>query len=249
MKLTSHKSASAAAHLAGQALVEPADARIVDRIAEHAVTIKTRKGQRLTVDIEQPDTLYLVRSGLLIINAGTSSTAAGRQVMGVLYAHDIFRARDLPRLPGIGLTALMPGEVLRLRWNIFEELASRDFSITRMIMRRGGHLQARTNMHIATLTTLSGEERVKLFLLDLALRTGTRLGATLSCEMPFSRADMADYLALNADTLSRIMSRLRTSGLVTTPGRGHLIIKDVDSLAQCPFAATLRDTYGKGPTP
>ena len=45
-------------------------------------------------------------------------------------------------------------------------------------------------------------------LLQAACRLGTSTGGAIAFDMPLSRNEVAEYLALNADTLSRIMSRL-----------------------------------------
>nr|WP_244600204.1 helix-turn-helix domain-containing protein [Blastochloris tepida] len=43
---------------------------------------------------------------------------------------------------------------------------------------------------------------------------------------------MASYLAINADTLSRIMVQLATAGIIERAGRNDVMIKDVDALMQ-----------------
>lgn len=58
--------------------------------------------------------------------------------------------------------------------------------------------------------------------------------------MHMSRNDIADYLALNADTLSRIMSRLKARGLIAQTGRSRIVVPNWKSLCEeSPVAGTL----------
>lgn len=68
--------------------------------------------------------------------------------------------------------------------------------------------------HVATLGRLDSTERVILFLAEMARRQEQSSNGTSAVSLPMSREDIADYLGLNAETVSRIMSRLKKSGLI-----------------------------------
>lgn len=68
--------------------------------------------------------------------------------------------------------------------------------------------------HVATLGRLDSTERVILFLADMARRTEGLNGAGGHVALPMSREDIADYLGLNSETVSRVMSRIKKTGLV-----------------------------------
>ncbi len=46
----------------------------------------------------------------------------------------------------------------------------------------------------------------------MALEVGVAAGSTVAIELPLTRTEIAQYLALNADTLSRLMSRFKATG-------------------------------------
>ena len=58
-------------------------------------------------------------------------------------------------------------------------------------------------------------EKLAYFLIDLAWRTQSRG----RIELPMSRYDIADYLGLSSETVSRTFTALRTRGLISTKGR------------------------------
>jgi CRP-like cAMP-binding protein len=61
------------------------------------------------------------------------------------------------------------------------------------------------------LTQKSADERVAWFLLELAERSQTKDGAL---HLPMSRTDIADYLGMVIETVSRALSRLKRAGTI-----------------------------------
>jgi hypothetical protein len=95
-------------------------------------------------------------------------------------------------------------------------------------------------VHTAIVGGLSGEDRVVSFLIELTLRLGTPAAAGITFTVPLSHTEIADYLALNADTLSRSCraSRLAVSyGPGPRPGGEFLC-------ALSPVAGALAATHG-----
>ena len=90
---------------------------------------------------------------------------------------------------------------------------------------------------MAILAGLASEQRVAALLIEAACRLGVNDGKSISFDMPLSRTEVAEYLALNADTLSRIMSRLTHGNILERSGRAQMTIRDWDELvAHCPLA-------------
>lgn len=59
-------------------------------------------------------------------------------------------------------------------------------------------------MHIAAMSGLNSEERVAV-LIEIGAHIGMQAGGAISFELPLTRYNIADYLALNPDTVSRIL--------------------------------------------
>ncbi|MEL7527516.1 MAG: helix-turn-helix domain-containing protein [Pseudomonadota bacterium] len=84
--------------------------------------------------------------------------------------------------------------------------------------------------HLVTLGRLDSTERVTLFLADMARRMGRPVGQSLYLELPMTREDIADYLGLNTETISRVFSRLKKNKLVQFPSRSAIVIPDPKAL-------------------
>ncbi len=72
----------------------------------------------------------------------------------------------------------------------------------------------RSQDHVLTLGRRAAGERVASFLVDLA----ARLGAADGLELPMSRQDIADYLGLTIETVSRTFTQLQGAGLIKMAG-------------------------------
>lgn len=65
----------------------------------------------------------------------------------------------------------------------------------------------------------SAEERVAIFLVNLAERTGRGKELATRFRLPISRHDLSNYLGLAPETLSRLFKRLEEQGFIATEGR------------------------------
>lgn len=79
---------------------------------------------------------------------------------------------------------------------------------------------ARAQMHMLLLGRATACERVARFLLDMADRFREDL-----VTLPMSRQDMADYLGLTIETVSRMLGRLQADGLVEFAGSRHFRVR------------------------
>ena len=74
----------------------------------------------------------------------------------------------------------------------------------------------------------TAEERVVSFLLAIHRKSGT--GGEI--EVPMSRQDMADYLGLTMETVSRMMTSLNRRGLIATGARHTVILRKLTALRE-----------------
>jgi CRP/FNR family nitrogen fixation transcriptional regulator len=80
----------------------------------------------------------------------------------------------------------------------------------------------RAQEHLLVLGRQNAVERVAAFLVDMS----ERQGGLRTIELPMSRTDIADYLGLTIETVSRVFSKLRQKGVLRLPSlRGVEIMK------------------------
>lgn len=83
--------------------------------------------------------------------------------------------------------------------------------------------------HSILLCRKSAVERIASFLLGMASRQSAPVvGKRLS--LPMCRVDIADFLGLTIETVSRSLTKLRSLGVIELPDRGGFVIRDLAKL-------------------
>lgn len=85
--------------------------------------------------------------------------------------------------------------------------------------------------HVTTLTRKSAEAKVAGFLLKLA-ETSNATSEETSINLPMNRLDIADYLGMSIETVSRRLTALKAAGIIQLPNRKTAEIKSVSRLAE-----------------
>ncbi len=97
---------------------------------------------------------------------------------------------------------------------------------------------ARAGLHSLVLGRLTAPERIATFLIDVILRSRLQMEDGVEFLLPMNREDIADYLGLNSETVSRIFTRLRKVGVLALPRPGRAILRDARALLEMiPFEA------------
>ena len=86
----------------------------------------------------------------------------------------------------------------------------------------------RSQDHALTLGRRSANERVASFLVDMA----ARLGDVDNLELPMTRQDIAAYLGLTIETVSRTLTHLQVSGLIKLAGCRSIHLRKPRALAE-----------------
>jgi len=99
-------------------------------------------------------------------------------------------------------------------------LARRLWSLTAHDLRRA--------QHHTLLLIKSAQERVAAFLLEMA----ERLCAGSAVELPMSRQDIADYLGLTIETVSRTLSQFEDAATIALPTSRRVVLRNRPLLAR-----------------
>ncbi len=84
---------------------------------------------------------------------------------------------------------------------------------------------------VMLLGTMSAEQRVASFLLNLSERFAVRGYSRIEFTLRMTREEMGSYLGMKLETVSRMFSRFQKEGLLETHGK-KIRLLDIDALAQ-----------------
>ena len=170
-----------------------------------------------------------------------------RTVIELLYPGDILVPGLQAPLRDLALIAKRPVEFWRLTITSFAGESSRDSQLWQAIFLRLNAQNARSQLHIAATSGLNCEQRIAGFLIEIGSRLGVFNGGALSFELPMSRYSIAEYLSLNADTVSRTLSGLTAAKIIERRGRFQISILNWDALVEmCPLSDAIAKLHGAG---
>jgi CRP/FNR family transcriptional regulator, anaerobic regulatory protein len=221
----------------------PARDPAIAKLAMHAGTLRTRRGQSIGFTLDGGETAFIVRAGALMLQITLPATP--RQIVTFLFPGDVLRSSAIPPEANASLISANAAEVWRFGWASLENLAAMDPSLARFFQDSAATSIARQALHIAALGRFTSEQRVATVFTELAMLTGEPSPAGgILIDMPFRRNDLADYLGLNPDTLSRIVSRLKRTGILGHSARSRTLVRDFRALARLsPAASSLAEIH------
>ena len=105
-------------------------------------------------------------------------------------------------------------------------LAAERGDVARRLLELATDSLRRSQDHVLMLGRRTACERVAALLLDLAERTG----AQSLLDVPMTRQDMADYLGLTIETVSRTLTQFQHDGLIALPSARKVLLRDRGAL-------------------
>ncbi len=187
------------------------------------VTYYPRRVQIVHED-EAADGLYKVISGTVCTYKVLSD--GRRQIGGFYLPNDIF---GLESAEGHTLAAetITNSKVLVIRKSVLSALASRNAALTNHLLSITARELARALDRVLLLSSKSAQERVVGFLLEMANR-GASTGNSVDLSM--SRQDIADYLGLTIETVSRTLWALENCGAIEITRRRRIHFRSRSAL-------------------
>jgi CRP/FNR family transcriptional regulator, nitrogen fixation regulation protein len=173
---------------------------------------------------EPAEYLYKVVSGTV----RTSKVLAdGRRQIGDFYLPgDIFGLESGDEHT-FSAEAIAKSKVLVIKRSTLVALAARDNEVAQQLWTiTGGELQ-RVQGHILLLIK-TAQERVVGFLLEMA----DRVSSGNAFELPMSRQDIADYLGLTIETVSRTITHLESVAAIEVPTSRRIVLSNRTALSR-----------------
>ena len=154
-----------------------------------------------------------------------------RQITGFLFPGDLLGLTIAGRY-AYTAEAMIDSSFCRFDRGKLTEIAERFPNLEHQLFNLASNELVQAQEHILVLGRKSATERVATFLTRVAERIGERAGAGSVTELPMTREDIADYLGLTIETVSRIISKLRASGAIAMPTARHIEVPDTEALLQ-----------------
>ena len=165
------------------------------------------RGQEVFGQGERADYVYKVVRGA--VRCFKTLSDGRRQICDFALAGDVF-GLEFGGEHGVSAEAVADCAIVAARRSAVLENSADRVSAARAMLRLAMADLERSRDHILTLGRRGAAERVVVFLLEL----NVRLDGGDTVELPMSRQDMADYLGLTIETVSRTLTHLEAEGLI-----------------------------------
>jgi len=173
---------------------------------------------------EPADYVYRVISGSVrtykILSDGR------RQVGGFYQPGDVF-GLEFAEEHTFSAEAISDAKVVVVKRSAITALADRDPAIGRELFALTGRELRRVQDRVLLLVK-SAQERVAGFLLEMAERANGRD----TVELPMSRQDIADYLGLTIETVSRTLTGLESAAAIEVPTSRRIVLRNRSALSR-----------------
>jgi CRP-like cAMP-binding protein len=146
----------------------------------------------------------------------------GRRQVGDFYLPGDLFGLETGEVHAFSAEATTATTVLLIRRSAVVALAARDSEFARQLLALTGCEIDRVREHLMLLIK-TAQERVAAFLLEMADRINT--GKEKEVELPMRRQDIADYLGLTIETVSRTLTQLESMDAISLPTSRRIVLR------------------------
>ena len=193
----------------------PASA-LTDAFERHGQRVSFARNAEIYAQDDEVEMLYRVVRG--VVRTSRLTVDGRRQVGDFYYVGDLFGLEPGPD-HRFAAEALDECEIMVVRRSAVRAFAG-DAELDRAIVEAQRVEMERLQEHVVMLGRKSARERVASFLMSIAQK-----GDGDQADLAMGRQDMADYLGLTIETVSRMLTQLQGDAIVEFPTARHFQIR------------------------
>lgn len=182
----------------------------------HGVRVTFARNEEIYAQDDEVEMLYRVVRG--VVRTSRLTVDGRRQVGDFYYVGDLFGLEPGPD-HRFAAEALEDCEIMVVRRSAVRAFAG-DAELDRAILEAQRLEMERLQEHVVMLGRKSARERVASFLMSIAQR-----GVGDHADLAMGRQDMADYLGLTIETVSRMLTQLQGEAIVEFPSARRFQIR------------------------
>jgi CRP/FNR family nitrogen fixation transcriptional regulator len=199
---------------------QPASA-LTEAFERQGVRMTYARNEEIYAQDDAVELLYRVVNG--VVRTSRLTVDGRRQVGDFYYPGDLFGLEPGPD-HRFGAEALDECEILAVRRSAVRAAAG-DAELDRAILEAQRLEMERLQDHVVMLGRKTARERVACFLMSIAQK-----GREGHADLAMGRQDMADYLGLTIETVSRMLTQLQGEAIVEFPSTRRFQIRKWSAL-------------------
>lgn len=208
------------------------DKEQLSEVMSSIIRRRYKKGQIIFFEGDVSDKFYIINGGKIKIFKYTKE--GKEQILYILSEGDFLGYLSLLKKGKFDFNAeaLDDVHVCLLTKDDFDKIVKKTPEISlRILENLHDRLVSLENL-VQTLSTKDIEARIAGILINFARDFGKEEKEGVVLEMPLSREEMANYIGVTRETMSRKLTAMEDEGVIELVGNKKIIIKDMDLLKE-----------------
>ncbi|MBK5241848.1 Crp/Fnr family transcriptional regulator [Clostridium sp.] len=189
------------------------------------------KGDMLCSQGEKSDTLFIINEGQVKISKLTKE--GKEQIVHIFTGGDFFGELSLfssDELFNFDAYAISNVKICTLTKQDMDKIIMSNPGIPLKLLQVISKRLSQTENLAQNLATNDAEIRIAFMLLEFGEKYGAPIDEGLQIKLPINREEMANYVGVTRETISRKLSIFEDLGIISLKGNKVLIIKQLDKL-------------------
>lgn len=190
------------------------------------------KGEVIFSEANVANTLYFINQGKIKLYKYTKD--GKEQILHILSEGEFFGELELikPSKYGFNAKAIVDSKICTLTKDEMKDIMMKNPEIGIKVLETLGERLSKVESLVQNLATNDVDSRMAYLLIDLMEKYGDNLEQNISIELPLSREDMANFIGVTRETISRKLKKFEDEDLIKIVGTKTIIILDEDGLRE-----------------
>ncbi len=201
----------------------------LSELSKHSTRKSVEAGAEVVGQGERVNTYSNILKGVIKLSKMLSD--GRQQIVGLQFAPD-FVGRPFQHESSLSAEAATEIEVCMFPKPVIERLVGESASLEHLLHNQALKELDEARDWMLTLGRKTAQEKVASFLYLIATHLDPEKGESMTYELPLSRADIADFLGLTIETVSRQMTKLRKDGIIHIENNRHVTVPVMERLSR-----------------
>ncbi|WP_394238052.1 Crp/Fnr family transcriptional regulator [Niallia oryzisoli] len=197
------------------------------KIANLIRHVHYQKGQMLIQEGEKSDTLFIIHEGKVKLSKFTVD--GKEQILYLMTTGDFFGELNLfndDEVNNFSVFAIEDTEICQLTKADMDRIMLENPEISLKLLKAITKRLAHTENLAQNLATKDPEIRIVSMILEFCQKFGTKINEGTLIHLPITREEIASYVGVTRETISRKFSKFEDLGLITISGTKQILVQD-----------------------
>ncbi|WP_017209207.1 Crp/Fnr family transcriptional regulator [Clostridium beijerinckii] len=188
------------------------------------------KGDVIFTEGNIANTLYFINEGKIKLYKYTKD--GKEQILHILSEGDFFGELELikPSKYGFNSKAIEDAKICTLTKEEMKDIMMKNPEIGIKVLETVGERLSKVENLVQNLATNDVDSRMAYLIVELMEKYGKNVDGNISVKLPISREDMASFIGVTRETISRKLKKLEDENLIKIIGTKTIIIIDEEGL-------------------